>query len=87
MPAKDAAKADKEPVIPKDSTTQGTVNVGGHTIDYQAVAGTILVGATNDADAVRWHKPAAVKETLTLLPRAHILRGVFQERCRGGCVP
>ncbi len=39
------------PAIPNDSTTQGSVSVEGHTINYQAVAGTILVAATNDADA------------------------------------
>jgi carboxypeptidase C (cathepsin A) len=47
---KDESK-DTSPIIPKDSTTQGTVTVGGHTINYQAVAGTILVGATKEADA------------------------------------
>ncbi len=53
-PPKDAGKDDTksaEPVFPKDSTTQGSVSIGGHDINYQAVAGTILVAATNDADA------------------------------------
>jgi carboxypeptidase C (cathepsin A) len=71
-PAKDAAKADAEPVIPKDSTTQGTVNVGGHAIDYQAVAGTILVGATNDADAAVGINPSAAKETPDSPPTARM---------------
>jgi carboxypeptidase C (cathepsin A) len=62
-PAKDAAKADAEPTIPKDSTTQGSVSVAGHTINYQAVAGTILVAATNDADAALGISPDAGKET------------------------
>ena len=34
-----------------DSTTDGSVTVGGQRIAYQAVAGTITVGATEDADA------------------------------------
>ena len=35
-----------------DSTTEGTVTVGGQTIAYRAVAGTITVGATNQEDAL-----------------------------------
>src|SRR5579863_8128025 len=53
-PPKDAGKDDTksaEPVFPKDSTTQGSVSIDGHTINYQAVAGTIIVAASNDADA------------------------------------
>src|ERR1700677_444209 len=76
-PAKDAAKADNEPVIPKDSTTQGTVNVGGHTIDYQAIAGTILVAATNDADASLGINPSAAKKPQTLPPRRAFFEGLF----------
>ena len=34
-----------------DSTTDGSVTVSGQRIAYQAVAGTITVGATEDADA------------------------------------
>ena len=75
--AKDSAAAkesskDQEPVIPKDSTTQGSVNVGGHTINYQAVAGTILVAATNDADAALGLSPAAAKETPDSPPTARM---------------
>ncbi len=69
--AKDTAK-DQEPIIPKDSTTQGTVTVGGHAINYQAVAGTILVGATDDADAAVGLNPAAVKETADAAPTARM---------------
>ncbi len=69
---KDAAKADNEPTIPKDSTTQGSVNVGGQTINYQAVAGTILVAATNDADASLGINPAAGKETPDSPPTARM---------------
>jgi carboxypeptidase C (cathepsin A) len=71
-PAKDAAKADAEPVIPKDSSTQGSVTVAGHAINYQAVAGTILVAATNDADASMGINPAAGKETADSAPTARM---------------
>ena len=36
---------------PADSTTDGTVTVGGQTIQYRAVAGTITVGSTDGQDA------------------------------------
>jgi len=71
-PAKDAAKADAEPTIPKDSTTQGSVSVAGRTINYQAVAGTILVAATNDADAALGISPDAGKETPDSPPTARM---------------
>ena len=35
-----------------DSTTDGTVTVGGQVIDYRAVAGTLTVGATDTQDAM-----------------------------------
>ncbi len=69
--SKDAGKdesKDTAPIIPKDSTTQGSVTVAGHTINYQAVAGTILVAATNDADASIWHEPAAARRPPKLRP-------------------
>ena len=69
---KDAAKADAEPTIPQDSTTQGSVHIGGQTINYQAVAGTILVAATNDADAALGLSPAAGKETPDAPPTARM---------------
>jgi carboxypeptidase C (cathepsin A) len=34
-----------------DSTTEGSVNVGGQTISYRAIAGTITVGGTDPQDA------------------------------------
>jgi carboxypeptidase C (cathepsin A) len=34
-----------------DSTTEGTVTVGGQAIDYKALAGTLTVGATDAEDA------------------------------------
>lgn len=37
---------------PADSTTEGTVNVGGQAIEYRAVAGTLTVGATDAEDAL-----------------------------------
>ena len=39
------------PAPAPDSTTKGTVVVGGSTIPYRAVAGTITVGATEEQDA------------------------------------
>src|SRR6202046_3860852 len=74
----DSAKAGKDddkkeqPIVPKDSTTQGSVTVAGHTINYQAVAGTILVAATNDADAALGVSPAAAKETADAPPTARM---------------
>jgi carboxypeptidase C (cathepsin A) len=40
-----------EPAPPADSTTQGTINVGGQQIAYTAIAGTITVGSTDAQDA------------------------------------
>src|ERR1700733_4877051 len=39
------------PPVQPDSTTEGTVNVGGQSIAYRAVAGTLTVGATDAQDA------------------------------------
>jgi carboxypeptidase C (cathepsin A) len=39
------------PAPAADSTTQGTVSVGGQPIAYDAIAGTITVGATDEQDA------------------------------------
>ena len=60
------------PIIPKDSTTQGSVSVAGHTINYQAVAGTILVAATNDADAALGTTARPPKETPDAPPTARM---------------
>jgi carboxypeptidase C (cathepsin A) len=68
---KDETKA-AEPVFPKDSTTQGSVNIGGHTINYQAVAGTITVAASNDADAAIGLTSPPVKETPDAPPTARM---------------
>jgi carboxypeptidase C (cathepsin A) len=38
-------------VAPPDSTTQGSVTIGGQAVAYTAVAGTITVGATDEQDA------------------------------------
>ena len=38
------------PVPTADSTTEGTVTVGGQTIAYKAVAGTLTVGSTDAQD-------------------------------------
>jgi carboxypeptidase C (cathepsin A) len=40
-----------EAVPPADSTTQGTIDVGGQHIAYTAIAGTITVGSTDGQDA------------------------------------
>ncbi|MGD0798974.1 MAG: peptidase S10 [Acidobacteriaceae bacterium] len=59
---KDDAKKDEKVVVAgtpetpapthaADSTTEGSVTVGGQAIAYKAVAGTITVGSTDDQDA------------------------------------
>lgn len=48
---KPAAQEKADTVVPPDSTTQGTVDVGGQHIAYTAVAGIITVGATDTQDA------------------------------------
>ncbi|MGA3332997.1 MAG: peptidase S10 [Terracidiphilus sp.] len=40
-----------EPAPPADSTTQGSVDVGGQHIAYTAIAGAITVGSTDEQDA------------------------------------
>ncbi len=69
-PAKDDAKP--TPIVPKDSTTQGSVTVGGHVINYQAIAGTIVVAATNDADAALGMTAPPPKETPDAPPTARM---------------
>jgi carboxypeptidase C (cathepsin A) len=75
----DAAKAaDKDeekkeqPIVPKDSTTEGSVTVGGHVVNYKAVAGTILVSATNDADANMGIIPPPLKDPAEAPPTARM---------------
>ncbi len=46
-----AAAAKPQPPAPADSTTQGTIQLNGQTIAYEATAGTITVGATDAQDA------------------------------------
>jgi len=41
-----------QPPVQPDSTTEGTVTVGGQTIAYHVVAGTLTVGATDIQDAM-----------------------------------
>jgi carboxypeptidase C (cathepsin A) len=52
---KDAPTAASVPIqliaTEPDSATEGTVTVGGQSIDYKAVAGTLTVGATDAEDA------------------------------------
>jgi carboxypeptidase C (cathepsin A) len=73
--AKDSKSEDKDeptPIVPKDSTTQGTVTVAGHAINYQAVAGTILVAASNDADAAMGMSTPPVKDNPDAPPTARM---------------
>ena len=49
--ADDTPPAKPAPAPAADSTTDGSVTVGGQKIAYQAVAGTITVGATDSDDA------------------------------------
>ena len=49
-PAAAAPHNAPSPITP-DSTTEGSVTVGGQVINYTAVAGTITVGATDQQDA------------------------------------
>jgi carboxypeptidase C (cathepsin A) len=44
-------KAVEAAAPPPDSTTQGSIDVGGQHIAYTAIAGTITVGSTDDQDA------------------------------------
>ena len=41
-----------EAELPGDSTTEGSVTVGGQAIAYKAVAGTLTVGSTDSQDAM-----------------------------------
>jgi carboxypeptidase C (cathepsin A) len=70
-PAKDDEKT-PAPIVPKDATTQGTVTVGGHVINYEAVAGTIQVAATEDADAALGTTGQPAKETPDSPPTARM---------------
>jgi carboxypeptidase C (cathepsin A) len=49
--APETAAKPAEPAPPADSTTQGSVDVGGQHIAYTAIAGTITVGSTDEQDA------------------------------------
>ncbi|MDR3751817.1 MAG: peptidase S10 [Terracidiphilus sp.] len=50
-PAKPAADKTAEKTPPAAVTTQGSITVGGQHIAYNAIAGTLTVGATNVQDA------------------------------------
>jgi carboxypeptidase C (cathepsin A) len=50
-PADKNADKSTEKAPPADSTTQGTVEVGGQKIAYTAIAGTLVVGSTDAQDA------------------------------------
>ena len=49
--AEKATEKPAEAAPPGDSTTQGTIDVGGQHIAYTAIAGTITVGSTDAQDA------------------------------------
>ena len=57
--APSAAKSDGKPEVknlpdaPADSTTEGSLKVGGQTIEYRAIAGTLTVGSTDPQDAMQ----------------------------------
>ena len=52
LPKAEAPKASSEtPYLVPDSTTDGQIEVAGKLIAYRAIAGTIVVGATNAQDA------------------------------------
>ena len=48
---KAADKTEEKAALPADSTTQGSIEVGGQKIAYNAIAGTLTVGATDIQDA------------------------------------
>ena len=92
---KPAAKADKpaEKPAPTEVTTQGAIDVGGQHIAYNAVVGTITVGATDTQDAQLGldGKPQPGSQLAQLRGQgaegcvadgAHVLRGLFQEETR-----
>ena len=70
--SKSEEKDEPTQIIPKDSTTQGSVTVAGHAINYQAVAGTLLVAATNEADAAMGMSTPPIKDNADALPTARI---------------
>jgi carboxypeptidase C (cathepsin A) len=55
-PAPSAAKPETKnipiPDSPADSTTDGSLKVGGQTIEYRAIAGTLTVGSSDPQDAM-----------------------------------
>jgi carboxypeptidase C (cathepsin A) len=51
IPANKTPEKAPEKPVQTESTTQGTVDVGGQHIAYNAVAGTLTVGATDSQDA------------------------------------
>ena len=51
-PAKTEAKTAAQLESPADSTTEGSLKVGGQSIDYRAIAGTITVGSSDPQDAM-----------------------------------
>ncbi len=50
--AKSESKTIPTPEVPPDSTTEGSVKIGGEAIEYRAVAGTLTVGSNDSQDAM-----------------------------------
>lgn len=50
-PASETTEAANANQLPPDQTTEGTVTVEGHSMNFEAVAGTILVGSNDKQDA------------------------------------
>src|SRR6516165_725734 len=50
--AKSEDRKASQPEVPADSITEGSVRVGGQTIDYRAIAGTLTVGSSDPQDAM-----------------------------------
>jgi len=68
--------------LPLDSTTEGSVSVGGQTIAYRAVAGTLTVGSTDSQDAMLGLDGKMLPDTgeKTSLMRLRLLHGCFMWR-------
>ena len=89
---KKADKAPDAPSAPVDSTTEGTVTVGGQAIAYTAVAGTLTVGANPSQDSqldldghwlpdsgVKTDKPDEVPPTARIFYVAYFKKGASNQ--------
>jgi carboxypeptidase C (cathepsin A) len=89
---KKTEKASEAPAAPVDSTTEGTVTVGGQAIAYTAVAGTLTVGANPSQDSqldldghwlpdsgVKTDKPDEVPPTARIFYVAYFKKGASNQ--------